>query len=307
MYCISLFFMLVISVTMASRGRPSINSARSTFVSDRGTPLRGPRWSVDSKGALPHRSNVTQIKYQGGNVLHVYGESFADSKLVPGHYAHQIETLVNWTREDDLYMVLTIGNSNKNGEFNYTYTMGFWDIYAARFADETHVIYEIQNEPHKWSAPYPKDALKMERDAYVTIRKNAPETPVLFFSYSQLKNITHILSDIKGVGNVDWSNAGIAFHGYGYGDGDDIKNTLKKVIDHDYACVQTEFASNHFSTQDIPETKVFEKLEVSWLTFVQIPKYFETGPDSPFVGPIEKANISWVPDFGSWPQHARML
>jgi hypothetical protein len=59
---------------------------------------------------------------------------------------NRIDQMVQMTRNEGLYLVLTIGNGANNGTFNYDYVMDFWKFYAPRYANETHVIYEIHNE-----------------------------------------------------------------------------------------------------------------------------------------------------------------
>jgi hypothetical protein len=124
--------------------------------------------------------------------------------------------MVQMTRDAGLYLVITIGNGAENGKFNRDYVLDFWRFYAPRYKDETHVIYEIQNEPFAWSTPYSQPTLEMERDAYTLIRTQAPDTPILLFSISVLQSGSSAVADITWVSNaaaVDWTNAAVAFHG----------------------------------------------------------------------------------------------
>jgi hypothetical protein len=57
----------------AVRGRPVINSAGTTFVTDQGSLLRGPQITIE-KGRLPNRSDLRAIKNYGCNALHCYVE-----------------------------------------------------------------------------------------------------------------------------------------------------------------------------------------------------------------------------------------
>jgi len=97
---------------------------------------------------------------------------------------------VERTRELGLYLVITIGNGANNGNHNAQWARDFWKFYAPRYAKETHVLYEIHNEPVAWGPPYssstanPPGAVDMEIDVYRIIRTYAPETPVLLFSYA---------------------------------------------------------------------------------------------------------------------------
>jgi hypothetical protein len=129
----------------------------------------------------------------------------------PGHNAAIVDSLIEWTREENLYLVLTIGNASQNGNFNYDYAVGFWNFYAPCYKDEPHVIFEIQNEPHQWTPPYPSDVLDMERDVYTVIRGHAPDTPILLFTYANFNNGAGALQDIAALApTVDWSNTAVA-------------------------------------------------------------------------------------------------
>ena len=70
----------------------------------------------------------------------------------PGYRVETIDKVVKLTRELGLYYIMTIGNDP--GTFNEKWAVDFWKFYAARYKDETHVIFEIMNEPVKWAPPY---------------------------------------------------------------------------------------------------------------------------------------------------------
>jgi endoglucanase len=129
--------------------------------------------------------------------VHLYGESFDPSyptngSTTPGYAISRIDSIVASTRDLGLYLVITIGNGAANGNYNKAYITNFWNLYSARYANETHVLFEIQNEPVAWGPPYsaanatPPGALDMEVAAFRAIRANAPETPVLLFTYAVL-------------------------------------------------------------------------------------------------------------------------
>lgn len=290
----------------AVRGRPVINSAGTTFVTDRGSLLRGPQITIE-KGRLPSRNDLRAIKNYGCNALHCYVEC-ASAGLPVGVRASILDTLVQWTREDDLYLIITIGNCEApiDAEFN----AAFWKFYAGRYANEKHVIYEIQNEPVKYPG-VSVDITGMERKAYAIIRSQAPVTPVLFFSYMAFQNGPAVIRDIKSLGSdVDWQHAAVAFHGYGEGGRNACRACLEYVLKAGYPCFQTEFHSppwgvgikNVFASdawyQDADETGDFERLGVSWLSFLSLRQIQD---DQRFKQPLTRAGITWKPDFGAWP------
>jgi hypothetical protein len=138
----------------------------------------------------------------------------------------------------------------------------------------------------------------MERRAYDTIRFLAPETHILFMSYAGSENVDSAILDIKKLGNVDWSNASIATHGYQFAS-EELSPFLNTFIDSGYAITCTEFESIENKYINTAFTRVFEEEKVSYLHFVYIPELVSN--PSVFKSPIESSEIRWTPDFGTWP------
>jgi endoglucanase len=306
------------------RGRPHLNSMRTTFVADNGQLLRGPYESTEWTGAAPYE-NVARMKTLGFNAVHLYGEAFDTrypnpGSTAPGGKVEEVDKFVKMTRELGLYLVLTIGNGAANGKYNKPWILGFWKFYAARYARETHVLFEVQNEPVAWGPPYgnpkatPPGAIDMEVEAYKTIRAVAPESPVLLFSYSvlggnggkeALKDIAAFNAGVGGDPRQIWSNAAVAFHGYaGHAS---VPVAVADLLAAGYPCFMTEFISSDWGGtdgQDIELTAELERLGVSWLNFLTIPP-IGVSPDvtipEVFKKRIELTGLSWTPDFGNWP------
>ncbi len=308
------------------RGRPRLNAARTTFVADNGQPLRGPFTSTEWTGATDY-TNIAKMKALGFNAVHLYGESFDPSyptngSTAPGYAASQIDSIVQSTRDLGLYLVITIGNGAANGNYNRAYITNFWNLYSARYANETHVLFEIQNEPVAWGPPYssptatPPGALDMEVAAYRAIRANAPNTPVLLFTYAvlgdsggasaALTDIHAFNTNVFGNANAVWTNEAVGFHGYAGASA--MSNAVSQIIAAGYPCFMTEFAGGVWGTGvgglDAYAVADLERLGVSWLTFQYIPP---TGVSDDVTDPQHYENIvnwsglSWTPDFGNWP------
>lgn len=298
------------------RGRPLLNAAGTTFVAENGNLLRGPFASTEW-GAPPPLANIQSIKQYGANAIHLYGEVFdpnyvsgvAGSGTAPGYASSRIDQMVQMTRNEGLYLVLTIGNGGNNGSFNYDYVMDFWKFYAPRYKNEAHVLFEIQNEPHAWSAPYPRAALDMEADAYTLIRSLAPDTPILLFSFAVLGNGPQAVSDIADVSaaaSIDWTKAAVAFHGYaGH---KSTPGAVESILNAGYPVFMTEFTASDWGTDvdvvDVELAAELERLKVSWLSFQHIPPNFIgtafTDPVA-FRDVVDNAGLAWMPDFGTWP------
>src|SRR6185436_13462904 len=89
-----------------------------------------------------------------------------------------------------------------------------WDFYGPRYAQRSHVMYEIQNQPEQTcDAPFLPETLDMERETYARIRAAAPESHIAFFSYHGLPTAPALASSLDAMaGLVDWSRASVAFH-----------------------------------------------------------------------------------------------
>jgi endoglucanase len=306
------------------RGRPHLNAARTTFVGDNGERLRGPFTSTEWTTAS---TDVAMIKGMGFNALHLYAESFdisypTNGSTAPGYSVANIDSIVAQTRTNGLYLIMTIGNGAWNGDYNAAYITNFWKFYAARYANETHVLFEIQNEPVAWGPPYaatnatPPGALDMEVAAYKTIRTYAPDTPVLLFTYAvlgdsggasaALTDIHAFNTNVFGNANAVWTNEAVGFHGYAGASA--TSNAVSQIIAAGYPCFMTEFDGGVWGTGvgglDAYAVANLERLGVSWLTFQYIPP---TGVSDDVTDPrrymdvINWTGLSWTPDFGNWP------
>ncbi len=310
----------------AQRGRPVLNAAGTTFVADNGQLLRGPFTSSEWGSPAPYQE-IANMKNYGFNSVHIYGECFDKNypnpgSTAPGYAASRIDSVVQATRSLGMYVVLTIGNGANNGDYNRQYVVDFWDFYAERYADETHVVFEIQNEPVAWGPPYsdsgatPPGAVEMEVEVYQTIRSHAPDTPVLIFSYAVLGGIggaSNALKDIEafnralgGRTNNIWNKTAIGFHGYaGW---TSTAEAVEALLDAGYPCFMTEFGSGSWGVNgggfDVHLASELERLQVSWMAFQYIPPWGVsddvTQPKS-YKERVEKAGMSWTPDYGTWP------
>jgi len=308
------------------RGRPRLNEAMTTFVGDNGQPLRGPFVSTEWTAAAPN-DQLERIKELGFNAVHLYAECFdpkypGAGSTSPGYAVNEIDKIVQRTKDSGLYLVITIGNGANNGNHNARWAKDFWNFYAPRYAKETHVLYEIHNEPVAWGPPYssptanPPGAVDMEIDVYKTIRTHAPETPVLLFSYAVFGGkggATEALKDIRafnravfGNENAVWTNEAVAFHGYAGWEETTI--AVEELLKAGYPCFMTEYAAGAWGSGrggfDVELTYELERLGVSWLTFQYVPPIGVsddvTKPEY-YSALVENAGLSWTPDYGNWP------
>ena len=247
-------------------GRPHLNAARTTFVGRQRPGLARPYTSTEWTGPVSAQ-DIADIKSLGFNAVHLYAEDFDPNypnagSTAPGYSAANVDAIVAETASNGLYLIITIGNGGNNGDYNLAYATNFWKFYAPRYANDTHVLYEIQNEPVAWGPPYssasatPPGAINMEVAAYNVIRQYAPNTPVLLFSYSvfggtggtsaALTDIQAFNTAVFGQANVVWTNEAVAFHGYAGWQG--TTTAVSGLLSAGIPCFMTEYYGTPWGT-----------------------------------------------------------
>ncbi|KAJ3336942.1 hypothetical protein HDU93_001862 [Gonapodya sp. JEL0774] len=314
--------LLVAGPTEGARGRPKLNG--KTFVSDTGVPLRGPFTSTEWTAAVP-AAQIANMKNYNFNAVHLYAETFdpkypgAGTVNKPGYAASRVDSIVASTKAANMYVVIVLANGANNGKYNLQYARDFWSFYAKRYAAETHVLFEIHNEPVQWGPPYSTStqspgAINMMADCYKIIRSEAPSTPVLLMTYASIGGGTSAagaVADLKtfktlafGNANQVFTNEAVAIHGYWGAQG--ASDAAAALIKAGYNVVLTEFAAATSPTspnggQDTTLTKFMEQQGVSWLTFLHIPPTGVSGDvtdPAQYATPMKAAGISWKADPG---------
>ena len=263
---------------------------RGAFYNDK--PQEGNMWATS-----PTKEDIAAVKEYGLNCIHIYHEDA--NQIDPGYWAPVLDSVVKWTEELGLYLIILPGWwGGLESDFIYR----FWDFYAPRYKDKTHVIYEIANEP----GPNPPDylsfdsgTLEMERKVYDTIRTRAPETHIILMSPWKL--YSEFVSDIKKLGSgIDWSNASIGAHGY-WMTAQDMVPYMDSVQKAGYALIMTEYQSVDNRLANLAVMRVLEQKSISYSSHLSIVRI----ADSPEVykSRIESSEVRWVPDYGNWPEN----
>jgi hypothetical protein len=302
---------------IAVRARPYIDNSLGYNVirSDMGTLLRGVSLSTD--GGDPYDRNnlldVSDISLEqlqnmvsnyGFNTLHVYLEGDAAQNPDPvGINEALADHLVAITREAKMYLIITIGNNGENGAIHsMEKVLAFWDLYGAKYKDETHVIYEAHNEPVAGVNGFWTDEdWDKQAQMYQKIREVAPDTMVLlgsfmsFFGGSQaIRGADGLAEQFPGI----WDNAGFAFHAYW--NLPQVESTIEafEVSDKYPALLCTEFwpgdTKNGFN-------EVFESHQIGWTQFEWLGAN-DLELDR-FKGYLDTYGTAWRPDNSSsiWP------
>ncbi len=166
--------------------------------------------------------------------------------------------------------------------------ISFTHIPHPRYADQPHVVYEHDNEPD--------DYVNITRICNTAIRKHAPQTHQLLLSPSNIEaGVKELLTPIAVFKDeIDWSNASIAYHGYGTS-GDFQKQAIKTMNDSGYAMTCTEFWPNT-GLEPAYESAGMSYFHLIWCSIIY-GRGIEATCDR-----VKPLTISYVPDFGSWPQ-----
>jgi hypothetical protein len=167
---------------------------------------------VDVPGGAPLAPSLfTDLTQSWLNAFHVYLEN---SGHAAGSHAAEADALVELTSAAGMYLVLGVGGGLSGGSFDLDKVRGFWSFYAPRYADRTHVIYEIQNIPDlRCNVAYEAATLAMQQEIYALIREQAPSSHVALFSFAAQPSSAALEANLTALeGAVDWSKASVAFH-----------------------------------------------------------------------------------------------
>ena len=212
------------------RGRPHIDKSLGYNVirTDLNTAMRGVSLSFDGgdpygsiAAKMPTAAQMESLVVDYGfNTVHVYLEGDAGQNPDPvGTNEALGDELVRLTRDAKMYLIITMGNNGENGAIHsMEKTLGFWEFYGAKYANETHVIFEAHNEPVLGvNGNYNSEDWQRQADMYRTIRTVAPDTMVLLGSFMSFFGGSQAINGADGLAEEFpgiWENAGFAFHAY---------------------------------------------------------------------------------------------
>jgi len=301
------------SSAFAARGRPHVDSSLgyNVLLSDNNTLLRGVSLSWDGGdpyGSLPKvmpslDSLIALRELYGLNTVHLFLEGDSSTNNDPvGTNAAYCDTLVQRCAQANLYLIITIGCNGENGSINVPWSVDFWNFYAPRYKNDTHVIYEAHNEPVSYTCGHWSQADWDNQVAlYNAIRPNAPDTYILMFTFQGLNNAGACINAVNYLeaNGADWSNAGIAWHGYTSLDAiEDVLVALQGSLAYP-ASLNTEFYPG--DTEEQLYNAAFESYFVGWMQFQWLMANDDELPG--FQWKIDTAGTVWTPELAScnWP------
>lgn len=294
---------MALSKTVTERHRVRVSGGN--VVTDLGTVIRGtsylPKYpDVDLELAIVGRDVLRQkwknIKTEYGlNAIQIDFRTWSVGTVDPARFTALIDLLVDWSAEDGVYLIL--GYGNKPGTIDAAGLKRFWEVFAPRYKDRTHVIYELNNEPAEVALPrWPSATLELQGQMYEYIRSVAPDTHLILFSVPNITGGAKAVDAVRSVRGVNYANASVGFHWYG-GDA----QTIEALRRAGYPVICTEFKSQLERAIDyaalVDRVHKLEALHAGWIPHQ--PRIENLGSD--FKAAIDAAGIRWEPEFGSWP------
>jgi len=126
-----------------------------------------------------------------------------------------LDQVVKLAGEAGLYALI---NYHDVGRYDLDFAVVFWETVAPRYASQTHVFYELLNEPVEWFPEhYTDEVLAFQDRLYATVRASAPETHLVLLSFANTLGFVDgctMESVVAQLTQPDWTNASVGFHPY---------------------------------------------------------------------------------------------
>lgn len=186
--------------------------------------------------------------------------------------------------------------------WNLTRAKEWWSVIADRYKNESHVVYEISNEPVKQHSDehFLSADLNYQKEMYNFVHAIAPDTPLIMFSFMTL--YSGVENDIAQTGIPMLGRGGKGVVGFHIPKSTQISN-VNLLISKGYPLMMTEWSTGGATYAQVVEgynwklahpsnPNSFEAMGWSWLTLGMLPNYptqpnyLEPSPKEPTVKPI---------------------
>lgn len=151
-----------------------------------------------------------------------------------------LDTWVNAAAQYGFYVIV---DYHPVGGYDALDAREWWKVIAPRYKDRTHVIYELINEPAKWSSgEYTPPVRNFQSELYTLVRGLAPNTHTILWSFPKTKTEvsggTTMLEVVQATSGISYQNASISFHSYGW------HATNTNNLKRQYAVINTEIGGH---------------------------------------------------------------
>jgi hypothetical protein len=244
------------------RGRPQISGG--TVKTEIGTFMRGATMALDEIGSVAsvytkNRSNWTLLRNQKLNLVRLpFSLSVAGVSL--SAQLAEMDVAVDNAAATGMY-VMPMFDWNY-GQSNFTEMASAWPVICARYKDRTHVLFEMQNEPHWNGADFSSADLDSIASIYASMRSAAPNSLIGVMTPASLQvdggggaDTAGLITAAAGLVSrgVDIGTHGfVSFHVYGYYARSSV-TALKAPI----PCMLTETTSGGPNDHGVPHNEVY--------------------------------------------------
>lgn len=212
----------------------------------RGTPMVLGRALPASVAFSADAANWASLRAHGFNTVRV---CWVDPWYVQHGYSYwsiaemlpHLDTCVARAAAAGMNIIINYHNvGEQNESLDFTLLAAFWQAVAARYRDQTHVFYELSNEPTFNASRYLLPAFRSGLLAiYDQVHADAPDRQVLLFSFNSLD---HDLAEIVDAyaDALDWANTSVAYHMYA-GPGGTTTSAKLRELSARYRLICTEW------------------------------------------------------------------
>jgi hypothetical protein len=276
----------------APRGR--VSTSRGTVLTDKGSLLRGATFQLDSPDAptsVPalSESHWKQVRELKLNVVR-FDVKLSKARPHPVSLDRQLPKLdraVDLAARNGMYIMIM--SSAEPGTYNKEELIRFWSAVAPRYKDLPHVIYEVVNEPVAWYPQHYTDKhLKDLQDVYRVMRRGAPETHIVLWTFPNLDPGPETARVLERAKDVFYTGESVGFHWYGATAAD------VSYLQQQYPLFMTETSPGPPVTNDLAALQECERLGVSWVHLEG--KTSDLGRLKRMIGRLNETGFTWPAD-----------
>ena len=205
--------------------RDRVRIENQNLRADNGSPLRGTHFFLDIFSIEDMRNNEAAYRNYFREISQTYKMNLVRTSVYLGRYDYMQkdggyyeqdlknflyvnDKVVEWAEEDGIYVIVMMG-THHNTVLDMQRSTDYWSVFAPRYKDKKHVIYELVNEPNIPSAR------RVMGDLYRFVRARAPNTHIICWSLTNPEDMS--ADDIwKHSSKIDYSNASVGFHIYDF-------------------------------------------------------------------------------------------
>jgi hypothetical protein len=294
---------------------------RGTVLSDQDTLLRGPAvWLFKygrSQGLTSYSTDPSyyaRLKQAGVNAVRVvcfdpwqrsnkYDHYDWRNESDRAEFLADLDRVVELTAKHRMYALI---NYHDVGRYELAYMEQFWAMIAPRYAGQTHVFFEITNEPASWFPENYTDAVLRDQERiYGQVRAAAPETHIVLLSFANTMtfNPEHTVTSVaRRLRGIDWSTASVGFHPYGTGGSSAAILELKKefpVVNTEMNIPPAEGGDGNTTPMDGEAWgfQTMERLGISWFSWKMAgPDEFARNFEGKLLSDAQAKGYLWQPD-----------